>query len=461
MRFGKHTKDPNPMHPVENFITRVMRIFLTLVSWPKVSSTAIPNDRIALQSTISSDELEKRLLNRGWSEVEIQRALSLRDSFFNQGFVDIGRPVALFNLSTLQGPFPDLPQELLNTAGEPAETIQRLLVDLEELPFVSLSYEQERQFKNGQPVLIRFGIEPHREKRSSGGQVKDLGEKQINVGLATTVYIVVERLRYLMYFRDQRKFTSVNDHRDVAFGLLAEMWPRADNLRLTREKRINHLETLWNKGRRPQVWSQLYPVKNINKKIESWATSFENVSKERLIQEIAFQQRLVLGLLHCEIRAEVFRKTISKISDKVSKSSEESKGDRAILAGVHPEHHCLHADVLPAAFAGDINPSNLFQNLESYREFFDTMRLIGRANRGCQPVFETEHFPIIKFAIKNLEKWLYAQWPEDIPAARETAFWAKAMLSVMPLEKWKTFCQQAHDMEKNGVEEAVFTVVRS
>ena len=458
MRFGKHTKNQSQVPLLGNLITRLMRIFLAIVSWLEEPFTAVRKNRHVSQNTIPSEELEKRLLCRGWSEVEIQRALSLRDSFFNQGFVDIGRPVALFNLSTLQGPFPDLPQELLNTAGEPAETIQRLLIDLEELPFVSLTHEQERQFKNGQPVLIRFGIEPHREKRSSGGQVKDLSEKQINVGLATTVYIVVERLRHLMYFRDQRKFASVNDHRDVAFGLLAEMWPRADNLRLTREKRINHLETLWNKGRRPQVWSQLYPVKDINKKIESWATSFENVSKERLIQEIAFQQRLVLGLLHCEIRAEVFRKTISKISDKVSKSSEESKGDRAILAGVHPEHHCLHADVLPAAFAGDINPSNLFQNLESYREFFDTMRLIGSVSRGYRAEFSSEHLLIISPAIKNLETWLDDPWTEDNSAAREKAFWAKAMLSVMPLEKWKSFYNQAYMMAKNGVKEGEVTI---
>lgn len=458
MRFGKYTKDQPQVHLYDNVTARLIRIFLVIVSWLKSPFDSDRENRNESKNTIPSQELEKRLLNRGWSEVDIQRALSLRDSFFNQGFVDIGRSVALFNLSTLQGPIPDLPQELLDIAGESAESIQRLLVDLEELPLVSLSHEQERQFRNGQPVLIRFGMEPHREKRSSGGQVKDLCEKQIHVGLATTVYIVVERLRYLMYFRDQRKFASVNDHRDVAFGLLAEMWPRADNLRLTREKRINHLETLWNKGRRPQVWSQLYPVKDLNKKIESWATSFENVSKERLIQEIAFQQCLVLGLLHCEIRAEVFRKTISKISDKVSRSSEESKGDRAILAGVHPEHHCLHADVLAAAFAGDINPSNLFQNLESYREFFDTMRLIGSVSRGYRAEFLSEHLLIISPAIKNLEAWLDDRWTEDNPAAREKAFWAKAMLSVMPLEKWKSFYEQAYMMARDGVKEGEITI---
>jgi len=378
----------------------------------------------------------------------------LRQNFLKQGLFDIHRPIVLFNKDKLDQCKHEIPASTLTAVGESKESIQRVIASHDELAIFSVSREQEQQFSQGKPILIHPTFFAQTQKRASGGQRSTQTEEHVKNALATTVYVVVERLRHLLLIQNKITYKNVADERDMVMRFLAECWPEGDVRRIQDiEPRLKHMQTLWEKGRRPEIWKEFFSDDFLKATLNP--NSFNRFTKEsndsnRLNQEINFQRSLILALLHCELRAATQRQTLSKVSDKMANGHEENKGDRTLLGGVHPAHHCFPVDVLPAAFAGDLNPSDLFPNLISANEHFEVMNLVGRLHRGLDAEFTFDHMLMISTTLQILERWIEKPWQEDSREDKEKAFWAKAMLSVMSFEGWQRFFSEGYPITKTG-----------
>lgn len=342
-----------------------------------------------------------------------------------------------------------LPEALLEAAKAPADQVQRTIITLDEIGLMNFTPDQLRQFEKGHPTLVHAAFFTHRGKRSTGGQHNDALEKAIKVALASTVYCVVEKIRHLIAIRDKRTFSKEQAGREAAIQALTASWLK-DDVRNTEELRRKHLDTLWEKGRRPQNWKSLFAVEHLSKSATRWASRFDKTAASIVDKEIEFQKSLVIGLLHCESRAAMLRAAISTISDKVAKGLEEPAWERIVLAAGGPDLHRSITDVLPAAFSSDVNPADLFPRLESAREHFDTMRVIGRLHRGLPAKFTYNDMLILAHPLKLLEIWMAKPWEEKTAADVEHAFWTKAMRSVMSLDEWQRLFHVAYPATKNG-----------
>lgn len=374
----------------------------------------------------------------------------LRQAILKTSQYDIARPIVLVDPKYIDGNKIEISDEINAVLGDAVKDVFPVAATPETISRFSLTKDQERRLKAGEQVLALFHSTPHREKRSSGGQSLDEIETLTKRGLAVTVYVVVERLLKLQAYRDKRTYNSKEDHRDTILNELAELWPNPAGENKNFDDHKTRLRTLLSEGRRSVTWKTLFCCNNLKEEIKAWATRFEESTKERLNQEIRFHQSLVTSLAHCEIRSEKVRQVICDISDKVAKTREETKEDRAHLAGTHSAHQCTYADLLPAAFAGNINPADLFPKMEISWEYFETMRLIGRLHRGQRAEFSLGHLGFISPGLKNLLNWKQNSWPELTNDDKELAFWAKAMERVMTADKWHQFLSQVFDHVKEG-----------
>lgn len=374
----------------------------------------------------------------------------LRQAILKTTQYDIARPIVLVDPKYIDGNKIEISDEIKAVLGDAVKDVFPVAATSETISRFSLTKDQESRLKAGEQVLALFHSTPHREKRSSGGQSLDEIEALTKRRLAVTVYVVVERLVKLQAYRDKRTFNSKEDHRDAILNELAELWPSPAGEKKNFDDHKTRLRTLLSEGRRSDAWKTLFCCNNLKEEIKTWATRFEKSTKERLNQEIKFHQSLVISLAHCEIRSEKVRQVICNVSDKVAKMREESKEDRAQLAATHPAHRCTHADLLPAAFAGDINPADLFPKMEISREYFETMCLIGRLHRGESAEFSLGHLLFVSSGFKHLVSWKQNPWQEVKDRDRELAFWAKAMERVMTADKWQQLLLSALAQGKEG-----------
>lgn len=375
----------------------------------------------------------------------------LRQNFLNQGLFDIDRPIVLFNKATLDVYADAIPPQLLAASGESADEVQRAVATPDDLGPFSLTLDQRARFQNGEPVLIQPAVFEHRAKRESGGQINDAVEKEIKSALAATVYAVVEQVRHLLFVRDQRTYPTQDASREVVIQELTAQWPQ-DGSHKDEESRRKHLDTLWSKGRRPGIWRRLFVVDSLGKSAKRWASHFSRTERGALNNEIDFQKSSVQGLLHSESRAARLRKTIGEVSRKVAKGGEETQGQRAILSATTPDQHRRPVDVAPVAFAGDINPADIYPNLSNAetREYFETLRVLGRFARGQSVEFTKDHMLYIHTGIKTLERWMAKPWREDTNEAKEHAFWAKTLRSIMSHDEWLQFFCEGYPITKEG-----------
>src|SRR5579864_2518465 len=92
---------------------------------------------------------------------------------------------------------------MMKAAGWPSQRAQIVIVErFDDLPAILATPNERERFDRGEPLLFRaqaFGLRP---VRSSGGQVADDIEKQINDAFAVNVFVIFERLRRLVRLRD-------------------------------------------------------------------------------------------------------------------------------------------------------------------------------------------------------------------------------------------------------------------
>lgn len=364
-----------------------------------------------------------------------------------QALYDLDRPIVIFNSDTIDIHAYILPPKLLDTAGESAISIQRGVATSHEIALMSLDQYQKKDFDAGIPILFRAVRFEHREKRESGGQINDKFEKEIKRALACTIYNGIERMRHLVFIRDKIVYPSKQVGREVIIQQLAALWARKEFQEIDEKRNRKHLNTFWDQGKRSENWKHFFAVGNLAKNIKNWATYFNNAKKEEIDAEINFQISLMRSIFYCESRATELRQTINAISDNAANNISESKNQRDRLAANMPDQKRSASDVLPAAFCGDINPSDLFASLESFRGHFNTMRSIGRYYRGLSAYFTYEDMIVLRDVFKNRSQW---ETLSEENKTKEQYFWVVALDATMSSADWQRFLKEGYEITKSG-----------
>lgn len=376
---------------------------------------------------------------------------SFRQRLIDRTNFDIETPIVLVDPKFFQQKQIEINQKIATSLGNKTEGVVAVTATPEILSFISLTREQELRLRNGDQVLLLIDASPLREKRPSGGQPLDEVEKQIKQALSINLYILVERLIELSKIRKGMLTPQKETHRDMILNSLTEIWPKTYHTKYDFEARKGRFNTLLTNGRKNKSGSPLYAIENINQEIKNWAIKFAGVSKERLDQEIRFQHAFITSLLICEFRSKKIRTTLSELGDLVADGKVDNKGMRATLSATHPEDTHSFSDLLPAAFAGNINPSKLFPRIKIAEQYFEAVQLVGCLQRGHRVKITLDHLGFISPGLKYLNAWNKNPWPEITEESKQAAFWAKAMESVMSASDWRSLISASQpDIENYG-----------
>ncbi|MGX9947925.1 hypothetical protein ACTG4Q_36130 [Bradyrhizobium denitrificans] len=319
------------------------------------------------------------------------RKLLLSDTPFH-GYLDFSRPVVAVSGEAIRKGRaaypPQVPLKIKIAAGWPAQSLQGMIVDSldDPLPIQATPEERER-FDRGEPLLVRANMVGMRPERSSGGQVADDIEKQIKDAFAVNVFVIFERLRYLVPLRDGKNVRNWADQeaaQNFIFDkeLLPLPWPERDH-RTTGKRRRRLIDTAWRNGQRQKFLRCLYPSKRLRREIAAWAEGFREKRKDVIEEEIRFQKTQFVALNMCRERAKEFRFIESEISESIRR---EPDGDgfldpkqTAVAAGFN--HPIDAGAVFDAVYAGDFDPKLMFHRLASLKGF-EFVRQLGRFARG-------------------------------------------------------------------------------
>lgn len=319
------------------------------------------------------------------------RKLLLSDTPFH-GYLDFSRPVVAVSGEAIRKGRaaypPQVPLKIKIAAGWPAQSLQGMIVDSldDPLPIQATPEERER-FDRGEPLLVRATMVGMRPERSSGGQVADDIEKQIKDAFAVNVFVIFERLRYLVPLRDGKNVRNWADQeaaQNFIFDkeLLPLPWPERDH-RTTGKRRRRLIDTAWRNGQRQKFLRCLYPSSRLRREIMAWAEGFRGNRKDVIEEEIRFQKTQFVALNMCRERAKEFRFIESEISESIRR---EPDGDglldpkqAEVAAGFN--HPIDAGAVFAAVYAGDFDPKLMFHRLASLKGF-EFVRQLGRTTRG-------------------------------------------------------------------------------
>ena len=342
------------------------------------------------------------------------RKLLLSDTPF-QGYLDFSRPiVAVSGEAIRKGRAaypPQVPLKIKMAAGWPAQRIQGMIIDSLDNPLAIQATPEERErFDRGEPLLVRANMVGMRPERSSGGQVTDDIEKQINDAFAVTVFVIFERLRHLVPLRDGRNVRNWADQeaaQNFIFDkeLLSLPWPERDH-RTTGKRRRRLIDTAWRNGQRPKFLRCLYPSSTLRREIADWAEGFRGQRKDMIGEEIRFQKTQFVALNMCRERAKEFRFIESEISESIRR---EPDGDglldpkqAEVAAGFN--HPIDAGAVFAAVYAGDFDPKLMFHRLVSLKGF-EFVRDIGRiARRQSAPLSSAQFIERIERSRQHLKE---------------------------------------------------------
>jgi len=282
---------------------------------------------------------------------------------------------------------PPVPLEMMEAAGWPFQRTQKFKVKSLDDPLrIQVTPEERERFNRGEPLLIRGNVFGIRSTQSGGGQRMDDIEGQINDAFAVTVFVIFERLQYLVPLRDGKNVRNWADQeaaQDFIFDkeLLSLPWPESD-FRKTRKRRRGLLDTSWRNGQRSEVLPCLYPSSRLREEIAAWAESFRGRCKDVIEQEIRFQKTQFVALNMCRERAREFRRIENEISKSIRrKPDDESFDPTQVEVALGFNHSIDGGAVFPAAYAGDFDPRLMFYRLASVKSF-GFIRQLGRIARG-------------------------------------------------------------------------------
>lgn len=342
------------------------------------------------------------------------RKLLLSDTPF-QGYLDFSRPIVAVSGEAIRkgrAAFPpQVPLTIKMAAGWPAQSLQGMIVDSLDAPLLIQATPEERErFDRGEPLLVRANMVGMRPERSSGGQVTDDIEKQINDAFAVNVFVIFERLRHLVPLRDGKNVRNWADQeaaQNFIFDkeLLPLPWPERDH-RATGKRRRRLIDTAWRNGQRQKFLRCLYPSSTLRREIAAWADGFRDQRKDMIGEEIRFQKTQFVALNMCRDRAREFR----RIENKISKSMRQDPDAEEVLDPKQAEvaagiNHAIDAgSVFPAVYAGNFDPKVMFHRLASLKGF-EFIRDIGRiARRQSAPLCPVQFIERIERSRQHLEE---------------------------------------------------------
>jgi hypothetical protein len=284
--------------------------------------------------------------------------------------------------------------EMMKAVGWPLERAQMVIVErLDDLPAIQTTPDERERFDRGEPLLIRFQAFGLRPERSSGGQVTDDIEKQINVAFNVNVFVIFERLWHLVPLRDGRNVRNwANQEAAQNFifdkELLPLPWPEGD-YRATGKHRRRLIDKAWRDGQRTKFLRCLYPSSStLRREIAEWAKGFRGQRKDVIAEEIRFLKTQFVALNMCRERAREFR----RIENEISESMRQDRDAELVLDPKLAEvaaglNHPIDAGaVFPAVYAGDFDPRLIFHRLASLKGF-EFVRDIGRiVRRQSEPM---------------------------------------------------------------------------
>ena len=135
----------------------------------------------------------------------------LRERLLTKGpfpeLIDFSRPFVVVSAKAMRegmGTYrPHVPLEMKTAAGWPARHLPGLVLDsLDDLLPIQATPEERERFDRGEPILVRMSVCGMRAEQPSGGQPTDDIEKRIKNAFAVNVFVIFERLRYLVPLRD-------------------------------------------------------------------------------------------------------------------------------------------------------------------------------------------------------------------------------------------------------------------
>ena len=357
----------------------------------------------------------------------------------DRGLPDPTRPVVVFNADYISAQTkPVVPLQMLKLINEPEDIVQWSIAKANETQLFNFSPEQAAHFKKGVPVLVEPYILAPRRKQGSGGQPLDPLEEQIKNAAGDHIYVAVEQLRTLLEIRDKRSFTKKVEARNNAKQSLVNAYLKAYNPVIDEAKCETLINSLFKHGQRRANTIPEIATQSSNQLLESWNENPRNHARANLFEEIGFIESIVTSLIKCRVRSSSMRAKENKLLKLDPKKPQDGADARWVVAGTQPTIHQEFEDLVPAAFAGDFNPSDLFPNFKRSYDLFQTIRLIGRISKGHQSVeFSPEQLDVLQSTITTLRTW-EAYPPNDKKRiTSENSFLARAMSGVMPSTEWR------------------------
>lgn len=363
--------------------------------------------------------------------------LRIFEVFDQMNLPDLNRPIVIFNSEFFKEDSLIVQERIQSYVDYSIEDIQTYRLSADELLRFSLTQNQRSDFLKGKPILIKAIPGERRDKQASGGQNYDAIEARVTMELKANTFLVVERLRLLLERHEKRRHESVDAARDqIIWDLIHDRRladPSAPDENVCRKAFNTRME-----HSRKNDWKLWFPHPDFKKHLKIYLARFDKATAIEIEQEVRFQKSLVLSLTKCQIRATRLRKTSNEIGDLLRKGDAEGPGSRDSLAATTHEEYLAMDELLPAAFAGDFNPTVLFP-VHGYADaHFDMMRIVGKFYRGyTQPVFTEAAVRYLTPAISLLERWESDPWDSNDSKKRGDTFWAHAMSRAMPLSEWK------------------------
>lgn len=365
---------------------------MSLLASPLRESLAAPmTSETSMAADLPTSDIERNNL----------RKLLLSKTPF-QEHLDLSRPIVVVSRDAIRKRGaacpPQVALKIKMAAGWPAQNLQGMIVDSLDHPLAIQATPEERErFDRGEPLLVRANMVGLRPERTSGGQVADDIEKQINDAFAVNVFVIFERLRHLVPLRDGkhvRNWANQEAAQNFIFEkeLLPLPWPEHDH-RKTGKSRHRLIDTAWRNGQRQKLLRCLYPSSSLRRKISGWAEGFRGQRKDVIEKEICFQKTQFVALNMCRERAKEFRCIESEISESIRREPDGGGllDSRRALVAAGFNHPIDAGAIVPAIYAGNFDPRLMFHRLANLKGF-EFVRDIGRIARGQSAPLSSAHF---------------------------------------------------------------------
>lgn len=343
------------------------------------------------------------------------------------------KPLVILNSDYFSADTMSLPKEICEFLGLPKENMQKYLISPQECSQFPLKKEHRATFLIGKPILIDAADDCPGNKKKSGGQHYDAIEQWITMALFATTWLVVEKIRILREKQGKRRHLSVASARDEIIWDLIHYWRKTDSTAPDENACIKKFSTLVTKGQNSN-WELWFPHCCLKKYLSEWLTKFDNATTIEIEQEVRFQKEQIISLIKCQKRATLFRRARKETRQLEINGLEEKPVLKPLLPGSNHEDYLPVNLLLPAAFAGDFDPTIILPEHIESRDYFDAIRLVGKYYRGHERPSKT--IGAIKHLLPKiilLERWESERFEID----EEDAFWLHAMRMTMSAKEWK------------------------